>query len=187
MPVTPDVQEKIKVNNLILPEVASASNLATPASGQRGIGAVSGDILTKDSNGVSHYLHGQEQQLCVSEKLAKCTIKSAEVEVTCSGATTTATGLIPAKHSYFGAVVRVTEAITGATSFSIGDGSDADRFGATIAIAVDTVTTEASFTADPRGWSSSAINIVLTAAGSDFTGGKVRITVFYIEMDGATS
>lgn len=187
MPVTPQTREATRANTLVIAEVASTDNIDSPASGDRAVGGVSGAIVTKDASGNVHYLHGSEQQLAVSPKLAKCSVKAVETEVECSGATVTASNLVAAKNYLLGVVIRVTEAITGATSFSIGDGSDADRFGATIAITLGTTTSEANFTASPVGFLSSALSVVLTAAGADFTDGKVRITAFYIEMDGPTS
>lgn len=104
-----------------------------------------------------------------------------------TGSTTTFSNLIPAKSTYLGCVVRVTILITGATSFNIGDGTDADRWGAAIAPTATTTTTQASFTATPYGWSATAISPVLTAVGSNFTAGAVRMTCFIEDFTGPTS
>lgn len=103
-----------------------------------------------------------------------------------SGASVTTSGLIPAGCILKAVVVRVTTAITGATSFDIGDGTDVDRWGAGIAVALATRTFETDFTADPGGWSASAREVTLTANGSNFTGGAVRIVAFYETYDGPT-
>lgn len=97
-----------------------------------------------------------------------------------SGATATATAIIPDGALVLGVVVRVSTAITGATSFQVGDGSDADRWGAAIAIDVDTTSTPADFTSGTVAIATSATNVVLTANGSNFTAGTVDIVVWYI-------
>lgn len=99
-----------------------------------------------------------------------------------SGATVTLSNARPAGSIIVGVTVRVTTTITGATSFSIGDGSDADRYGASIALTSGTTTTLASHTASPIEWLSAAGNIVLTANGSNFSGGVVRISVHYLDL-----
>lgn len=104
-----------------------------------------------------------------------------------SGASVTTVGLIPAKVVLRGAVARVTTAITGAASFEIGDGTDVDRYGTAVAIALGTTTSSSNFTADPESYSSSAREITLTANGGNFTGGAVRLVVWYELMSGPTS
>lgn len=114
-------------------------------------------------------------------------VRSAETALTgLSGATATATSLIPAGSLVLGVSCRVTTAITGATTFDVGDGSDVDAFGAAIAIALDTTTdlTDSTITAAPIY--ASATNVVLTANGSNFTGGAVRVTVHYMTITPAT-
>lgn len=106
---------------------------------------------------------------------------------TTSGATVTATGLIPAGCFLVGVCVRVTTAITGATSFDVGDGSDADRWGNNIAVAAGTTTTIADYTAAGYGQFTTANDVVLTATGSDFTAGAVRITAYYLSLVAPTS
>lgn len=107
---------------------------------------------------------------------------------TTSGATQTATNLIPAGCFYLGVTIRVTTAVTGATSIDIGDGSDADRWGDNIAVALNTTTTMASATATGSGErQATALSVVLTANGSNFTGGAVRVTVYYLDLTAATS
>lgn len=106
-------------------------------------------------------------------------------ELTLSGATTAATSLIPAKSTYYNCVVRVLQTITGATTWDLGDGSDADRWGDNEALTAGTVTSETDGTAVPYGWSATAISPTFTANGSNFTGGKVRISCLTQTFDGA--
>jgi len=114
-------------------------------------------------------------------------IKSASASVTCSGATSSATDLIPAGAVVLGVTVRVTTLITGATTFTIGDGTDADKWGATIALTAGTTTSGASFTAAGPTLYAAATSVVLTATGSNFTAGAVRVTVHYYDFTPATA
>lgn len=104
-----------------------------------------------------------------------------------SGASYSFSNALPAGAIILGVTVRVTTTITGATSFSIGDGTDVDRYGATIALASGTTTTFASATASPLEWRSAVGNVVLTANGSNFTGGVVRLCVHYLTGTAPTS
>ena len=108
----------------------------------------------------------------------------AEADVTCSGATSTATNLYPAGVFRLGATVRVKTLITGATSFNVGDGTDADLNGAAIAVAVGTRTTSADFIATTQPASR---NVVLTAVGSNFTAGVVTVTAHFLRLLGPTN
>ena len=100
-----------------------------------------------------------------------------------SGATVTATNLIPANCILLGVTARVTTAITGATTFDIGDGTTADRFGNDIAIALNTTANNCIAPA----LVTAATNVVLTANGSNFTGGAVRLTAHFITLVAPTS
>jgi hypothetical protein len=100
-----------------------------------------------------------------------------------SGATVTATNLIPANCILLGVTARVTTAITGATSFDIGDGTTANRFGDDIAIALNTTANNCIAPA----LITAATNVVLTANGSNFTGGAVRLTAHFMTLVAPTS
>lgn len=100
-----------------------------------------------------------------------------------SGATATATNLIPAKANVMGVNTIVTAALGGGggtTGYSVGDGSDADRWGAVTGTAIGTDTDGTDATADPTGWFTAANNVVITAAGGNFNGtGDIFIDVAY--------
>lgn len=100
-----------------------------------------------------------------------------------SGATATWTAAIPAGSLFLGVTSRVTTLITGATSFKIGDGSDVDRWGATVAVAAGTTSGIPEFTITSPVYYAAATNIVLTANGSNFTAGAVRLAVYYTLLD----
>lgn len=92
-----------------------------------------------------------------------------------SGATVTVfTGAVPVSN-LLGVTVRVLTTITGATSFSIGDGSDVDRWGANIALTANTTTSIANFTTTAPVYNTALSSIVLTANGSNFLSGTVRV------------
>lgn len=107
-------------------------------------------------------------------------IKSVSASVTCSGATSSASNLIPDGALVIGVTCRVTTAITGATSFTVGDGTDVDKWGTGVAIAAGTKTSSADFTAIVSSYQS-ATSVVLTATGSNFTAGAVLVTVHYLD------
>ena len=100
-----------------------------------------------------------------------------------SGATVTSTNLIPANSIVLGVTVRVTTAVTGATTFDVGDGTTANRFADDVAVASGTT----SQLAIAPALFAAATNVVLTANGSNFTGGAVRVTVHYITLVAPTS
>jgi hypothetical protein len=114
---------------------------------------------------------------------------ASELKSAMSGATVTCTGLIPAGSLVLGVCVRVNTLITGASAFTIGDGTTVDRWGTGIAVAAGTVTSGADFavaTTAPKYYPA-ATNVVLTATTSNFTAGAVRVTVYYMGMGGGTS
>jgi hypothetical protein len=117
------------------------------------------------------------------------TVKHVEIEVTgMSGASVTASSLIPAGVLVLGVSTRVTTAVTGASDFDIGDGVDVDRWGAGVAIGAGSTTDGTDFTDNTVSWTTaSAGDVVLTANGSNFLTGAVRIVVTYMSLTAPTS
>lgn len=103
-----------------------------------------------------------------------------------TGATKAADDLIPAGVFVLGVTTKVDTLITGASSYNIGDGSDADRWGASISKTKDT---ESDFT-DLVGLGpqieASSLSVVLTAQTSNFTAGAVSITAHWIDLSAGT-
>lgn len=97
----------------------------------------------------------------------------AEEEVTLSGATTDATLAIADRDLVFAVSARVTQAITGATSWDLGEPGDTARFGDDLAVALGT--TNIGVIGPTAFYAAAAVRF--TANGSDFTGGKVRIAL----------
>ena len=96
-----------------------------------------------------------------------------------SGATVTTTIEFPNQCFIIGASLLVTTAITGATSFDVGDGTTVGLFGSGIGVAQNTRnqgTTSGSGNFSPTP-------VVLTANGGNFTGGEVIVNLHYIELE----
>lgn len=108
-----------------------------------------------------------------------------------SGATVTATNLIPATAFLLGVSTRITTALGtggGTTGYQVGDGTDADRFGVAAAVTSGTTTKNTDATADPTGWALAARSVVITAVGGNFNGtGAIRVSADYIDNTAPTS
>jgi hypothetical protein len=130
--------------------------------------------------------NSQEQRLystfTSSTNYQRMTIKSVRQTLSAlSGASATTTGtFIPDGAVVVGVTTRVSTLLTGATGYTIGDGTDADRWGDITGTAVGT-------TSDNRDWTAATIecftaggNITLTAKTSNFTAGAIEICVFYL-------
>jgi hypothetical protein len=98
-----------------------------------------------------------------------------------SGATYTTTIEIPAYAHLVGVTTRVTTAVTGATTYDVGDGTDVDLWGGTIGVTLGSQSRTADFTnVAAVGAAATSRTVTLTANGSDFTGGVVEICLHYI-------
>tara|TARA_R100001244_G_scaffold25113_2_gene25462 strand:+ start:114554 stop:115786 length:1233 start_codon:yes stop_codon:yes gene_type:complete len=105
-----------------------------------------------------------------------------------TGATVTATSLIPAGALVLGVSARVTTTITGATTFDVGDGADVDRWGTAIVLTAATLVQPADYTDNTVVWQGSAAgDVVLTANGSNFTAGAIRVVVTYMSLTAPTT
>jgi hypothetical protein len=100
-----------------------------------------------------------------------------------TGATRTATALIPANCIVIGVSCRVITAITGATSFDIGDGTTANLFASAVPVALGSTS---NLVIAPKVYAT-ATNVVCTANGGNFTAGAVRLTVHYMRIVAPTS
>lgn len=101
-----------------------------------------------------------------------------------SGASYTTTIAIPAYAVPVGVTTRVTTAITGATSYDVGDGTDVDLWGDNIGITLGSQSRTADFTAIAAvDAAATARTVTLTAVGSNFTGGVVEICVHYLTTE----
>jgi len=102
----------------------------------------------------------------------------AEEELTSlSGASVDTTIVIPDRAIVFGVSVRTTTAITGASSFDCGISGEASKFGGSLGIAAGS--TNAGVIGPTAFYADTPIR--LTANGSNFTGGAVRIAIHYFQ------
>lgn len=113
-------------------------------------------------------------------------VEAGESELTLSGATTTASDLVPDGAMVIGVTTRVTEAITGASGYQVGDGSDADRWGDVDLTSLGSITHNANATNNLIQLFLADNDIVITAKTSNFTGGKLRVVAFWFEIGAPT-
>ena len=96
-----------------------------------------------------------------------------EQEVAVSGSTTSTSIMIPSRGIVLAVSTRTTQTVTGASSYSCGVSGEASKFGSSLGIALNSsnigVIGPTAFYSDTP--------VVLTAAGSAFTGGKVRVAI----------
>jgi hypothetical protein len=145
----------------------------------------SGRVDTKSGNVNSLSILGINGQKAVIQQ-ATTTIVAA------TAATITATNLIPAGSLVIGVTLRVTTTFDNTaslTTFNIGDGTDADRWGAAIVRTANTTTTNANTTITSVPIYAAATSVVLTAVAGTFhvAGGVARVTVHYISLTAPTS
>lgn len=157
---------------------------ATLAGGSNGDVTISGSgtgsvIIGLDSTTTSKELRGASGQ--------KRFLAWVEESVSVSGASSQTAVFGLAGYTMLGCVVRVTTAVTGATSIDVGDGTDVDRYADNLAVAVDTQSDSEDFTADPREFLTGNFQVTLTAVGSNFTGGVVKVACLQERWAGPTS
>jgi hypothetical protein len=103
--------------------------------------------------------------------------------LTVSGASTTSTISFPNRSIIQAASVRVVTAVTGATSFDCGITGELNKFGGSLGIAagstnVGVIGPTAVYANTP---------VILTANGSNFTGGEVRVALHYVTASAPSS
>jgi hypothetical protein len=107
----------------------------------------------------------------------------AEEELTLAGASVQSTIVIPDRAIVFAVTERVTAAVTGASSFSVGIAGEATKFGSLLGLSVGSsnigVIGPTAFYADTP--------IVVSASGGNFTGGKMRIAIHYATFAASSS
>ncbi len=167
----------------------------TPYEDLDGTGEIHLKIINNDSQAKTYtitIIWDDDTKIALGEHGQELHHKIAETELTAlSGATVTASNLIPAGSLVLGVTARVTTLITGATTFDIGDGSTVDRWGNDIAVAANTTTDLTDMVGTSGAINppifTAANNIVLTGVGGSFTAGAVRLTVHYLTLIPAIS
>ena len=126
------------------------------------------DVHAAASGTVAQGVNGATTGMAVAE----------ETIATTSGASLTSTVVIPDRAICLGVSVRVTSAIIGATSWNVGISGEAAKFGGSLGVAAGSVNRgvigPTAFYADTP--------VVLTANGSDFAGGEVRLAIHTITV-----
>jgi hypothetical protein len=117
-----------------------------------------------------------------STNYQRMTVKSVKQTLSAlSGASATTTGtFIPDGAVVVGVTTRVGTTLTGATGYTIGDGTDADRWGDITGTAIGTTSDNANWTAGTIECFTAGGNVTLTAKTSNFTAGAIEICVFYL-------
>ena len=147
-----------------------------------GLDAANTLALRNGVNAQESRVYGSYTSATNFQRLSVKTLR--EVSSALSGATYTSTIAIPAYAVLIGVTTRVNTAITGATSYSVGDGSDVDLWGAAIPVAINSESRTANFTAvAATGAAATSRTVTLTANGSNFTGGVVEICLHYLTTE----
>lgn len=138
--------------------------------------------MRRGSNAASFYVHSTYSSATDYHRLA---LKSAKTTLSnVSGASVTATGLIPDGAVVVGVTTKVTTALgtsNGTTGYQVGDGTDADRWGAITGTAAGTSSDNRDWTATTVQAFTSAQDVVITATGGNFNGtGAIVVSVQYL-------
>lgn len=102
-----------------------------------------------------------------------------------TGASMTITPAIPAGCIVLGVTTKVTTLMTGGagfTGYSVGDGTDVDRWGANLNPALNEQSDLSDCTITTVPIYAAATNIVITAVGNDFTAGAIRVSVHIVRL-----
>ncbi len=111
--------------------------------------------------------------------------------IICSGASSVSTAQIPNRAIVYGVGVLVVSPITGASSYNVdattapggGAGTTAGQFGSSLGIVAGSNNVGVI---GPTAWYAPS-TIKLTANGANFTGGQVRVVIYYMAFDPPSS
>lgn len=123
-----------------------------------GFSAPSGATVAASANGAASALHVVEEEL-----------------TGLSGATVDTTIQIPNRAIVFCVSTRTTTAVTGAASYDCGISGQSGKFGGSLGAALNS--TNAGVIGPEAFWSDTSVR--LTANGSNFSGGAVRVAIHY--------
>ena len=119
---------------------------------------------------------GQSVILNTADNGAQTRFELATEELTLSGPHVDSTITLPDRAIVFGVSTRTTEQITGATSYNCGIANESNKFGGLLG--VNSASSNAGVIGPTAFYADTAIR--LSANGSDFTGGKVKIAAHYL-------
>jgi hypothetical protein len=165
-----------------------AANIAafTPAQGELIVDTTNNRVIVGDGATAGGFAAAKlsEAGAAVGANGSALRLNVAEIALSgLSGATVTAANAIPAGALVVACAMRVTTAITGATSFSVGYAGSTSAFGSGLSIAAGS-TNNGLIGPNPFY---SATDVILTATGGDFSGGAVRLSLMYLGIAPPTS
>ena len=108
---------------------------------------------------------------------ASTAMRALEAEVTLAGPETDLGVVIPNRAIVFAVSTRTTEAVQGATSYDCGVPSEANKFGGLLGAAMGS--TNVGVVGPTAYYADTPVRF--TANGGDFTGGRVRAVIHYLE------
>lgn len=149
-----------------------------PRAGWQAFDEATGAMLVHDGTG--WFAAGGSGLTGASGAATALTLIEGEHELDEGGTSDTAF-VIPDRAIVLGVTGIVTEAITGATSWSLGVADDPSRYGSGIGAMLDATVIGVSGT--PVAYYG-ATPLRLTAAGGDFTTGRVRLAIHCLELTG---
>ena len=166
----------------------TASNIAgfTPAQGELIVDTTNNRVIVGDGATAGGFAAAKlrDAGAAVGANGSALRMNVSEIALSgLSGATVTAANAIPAGALVIGCAVRVTTAITGAASFSVGYTGSTSAFGSGLSVAAGS-TNNGLIGPNPFY---SATNVILTAAGGAFSGGAVRVSLMYLSITPPTS
>ncbi len=151
-----------------------------PQAGWRAFVASEGLVVLFD--GTAWRDGPKETAASVTASNASIRLRIIETEHTITAGATNSVALsIPDRAIVLGVTARVSLAITGATSWSVGVAADAARYGNSIGVALNSTLNGVSGT--PTAYYG-VTPLLLTAAGGNFTGGKVKLAIHYFLLTG---
>ncbi len=174
-------------------EAASFLSTYVGAAGELLVDTTNNRVLVQDGSTAGGFPAAKLSEVPCMPSAHGANIQFGVVEdtITCSGASGVSTAQIPNRAIVFAVSVRVVSAITGAASFNVdastassgGLGATSGQFGANLGISAGSSN---SGIIGPTAWYA-ASTVTLTPNVSNFTGGQVRVAIYYATFGPPTS
>ena len=173
----------------------TATNIAsfTGAIGEVVIDTTNNRIVVQDGSTAGGWAAAKLSEVPVNSSLPMTRATAAhgaslqfgilETLVALNGAVVPAPTPIPANSCVFSVGALVVSAITGATSYQVGISGNSGQFGSGLGISVGS----ANFGSIGPTVFYASTPLIVTAAGSNFTGGSVRLSIHYLTCQPSTS
>jgi Major tropism determinant N-terminal domain len=166
----------------------AATNIAsfTGAQGEVVIDTTNNRIVVQDGSTAGGWAAAKLSEVPVNTSLPMTLATAAngaslqfgilETLVTLSGASVSAPTQVPANACVMSVGAHVVTTITGATSYQVGVSGNLGQFGSGLSLAAGS----SNFGSIGPTVFYSATSLIVTAAGSNFTGGSVRLSIHYM-------